>query len=95
MNKKKFLLPQISAESLYPEFITLDEARRLGGGESKSSIYRALNAGELHAVKRGRRTLLTLESVRNRLHNLPKATFGSAETTDQSSSKTGSDRHDD
>ena len=65
-------------------FVSIDEARRLSGGESKTSLYKALRSGELHAVKRGRRTLLTLESVRNRLRNLPKATFGSPVTTEQS-----------
>jgi len=63
-------------DSAHPELITIDEARRVSGGESKSSIYRALAAGELDAVKRGRRTLVTTESIRRRLSNLPKATFG-------------------
>lgn len=75
------------SESDNPELITLDEARRMGGGESKSSIYRALKNGELQARKRGRRTLLTLDSVRRRLRNLPQATFGFVATAEKASSQ--------
>ena len=56
--------------------VSIDEARRMSGNESRSSVYRALAAGELDAVKRGRRTLVTVESIRLRLRSLPKATFG-------------------
>ena len=59
------------------EFITIAEAQRLAGGESRSSIYRALAAGELVAVKRGRRTLILRESANRRLEALPKAKFRS------------------
>ena len=57
--------------------VSIDEGRHLSGNESRSSFYRALAAGELDAVKRGRRTLVTMESIRRRLRLLPKATFGS------------------
>ena len=73
----------------HPELVTIDEARRVSGGESKSSIYRALAAGELEAVKRGRRTLVTTESIRRRLNNLPKATFGLLMTTENSADEIG------
>ena len=57
--------------------VTIEEARRLSGNESRSSFYRALAAGELDAVKRGRRTLVSVASIRRRLDALPKAAFGS------------------
>ena len=58
-----------------PEFASIQEIQRLGGGESRASIYRALARGELLAVKRGRRTLIVVESARRRLRNLPIAKF--------------------
>lgn len=73
---KKQQFPKEFAHEHQSEFMSIDEARHYSGGESKSSIYRALAAGELDAVKRGRRTLVTTESIRRRLRNLPKATFG-------------------
>ena len=58
------------------ELVTIEEARRMSGNESRSSFYRALAAGELDAVKRGRRTLVSVASIRRRLGALPKAAFG-------------------
>jgi|GEM_PF-1989375 hypothetical protein len=63
------------------ELVTIEEARRLSGNESRSSFYRALAAGELDAVKRGRRTLVSVASIRRRLDALPKAAFGSTKPT--------------
>jgi len=40
-------------------------------GVSRSSIYRALKAGELQARKRGRRTLIMADELRRWLTNLP------------------------
>jgi hypothetical protein len=61
-----------------PLLVTVDEARRLCGGESRSSFYRALRNGELEGFKRGRRTLISLASIRRRLNSLPKATVTQA-----------------
>lgn len=58
-----------------PLLVTVDEARRLCGGESRSSFYRALQSGELEGFKRGRRTLISLSSIRRRLSSLPKASM--------------------
>lgn len=57
--------------------VSIEEGRRLSGNESRSSFYRALAAGEMDAVKRGRRTLVSVDSIRRRLNALPKAAFGS------------------
>ena len=84
--------PRTTADETLPQFVTIEEARRLGGDESKSSIYRALATGELHAFKRGRRTLVTVESIRRRLRNLPKAKFGNAMPGGQSSCQNGGEQ---
>jgi hypothetical protein len=42
---------------------------------SRSRAYRALGAGQLRAVKMGRRTFVTQESVTAYLAALPAATF--------------------
>ena len=67
--------------------VSIDEGRRLSGNESRSSFYRALAAGELDAVKRGRRTLVTMDSIRRRLRSLPKATFGLPDSIENASSQ--------
>ena len=58
-----------------PELATIADIQRMCGGESRASIYRALGRGELLAVKRGRRTLILLESARQRIRDLPPAAF--------------------
>jgi excisionase family DNA binding protein len=40
-------------------------------GESRSTIYRLINAGQLAAVKRGSTTLVLIDSIRSYLANLP------------------------
>jgi hypothetical protein len=59
-----------------PFAVSLKEAKPLLGGRSFSSIYEMLAKGELDAVKDGKRTLVTLASIRRRQEALPKATFG-------------------
>ena len=76
-----------SAELNEAILVSIDEGRRLSGNESRSSFYRALAAGELDAVKRGRRTLVTMDSIRRRLSSLPRATFGLPASIENSSSK--------
>ncbi len=58
--------------------VSIEEGRRMSGNESRSSFYRALAAGEMDAVKRGRRTLVSVDSIRRRLDALPKAAFGAS-----------------
>lgn len=57
------------------QLIPLSKTQEMFGGESRSSIYRALQTGQLAAVKLGRRLLITKSSIDARLHGLPKATF--------------------
>jgi hypothetical protein len=58
---------------LEPFAVSLKVARRLCGDMSRSRIYDALGRGELEAVKDGRKTLITMRSIRARQENLPRA----------------------
>ena len=58
-----------------PELATIADIQKMNGGESRASIYRALARGELQAVKRGRRTLIIVESARERIRKMPPASF--------------------
>ena len=44
-------------------------------GFSRSELYRQLAAGNICAVKSGKRTLILVESIRNYFARLPTATF--------------------
>ena len=44
-------------------------------GLSRSELYRRLGAGEVRAVKAGKRTLILMDSLRALLAALPPATF--------------------
>jgi hypothetical protein len=44
-------------------------------GLSRSEVYRQLAAGNICAVKSGKRTLILVESIRNYFARLPTATF--------------------
>ena len=44
-------------------------------GLSRSEIYRRLAAGDLRAVKNGKRTLILVDSLRKYLASLPLAVF--------------------
>jgi hypothetical protein len=71
-------MSRIPTKVLPPEpfALSVKDARPLLGNRSFSSIYEMLNRGELEAVKDGKRTLITLSSIRARQEALPKATFG-------------------
>ena len=45
-------------------------------GISRSELYRLLGRGKLDAVKVGRTTLITMESLKRFMAQLPRATFG-------------------
>jgi excisionase family DNA binding protein len=53
---------------------TVPEACAIGGF-SRSELYRRLAAGDLEAVKLGRATRITAESLRRMVARLPRATF--------------------
>ena len=59
-----------------PFAVSVKDARPLLGNRSLSSIYEMLARNELTAVKDGKRTLITLASIRARQEALPKASFG-------------------
>ena len=44
-------------------------------GLSRSELYRRLGAGDVCAVKAGKRTLVLMDSLRAHLSALPRATF--------------------
>jgi hypothetical protein len=53
-----------------PELLTLsitDTAKSLSVG--RSTIYEFINAGDLHAIKLGRRTLVTVSSIKALIAN--------------------------
>jgi hypothetical protein len=58
---------------LQPFAVPLHEAARLLGNKSRAGIYQAIAGGELEAIKDGRRTLITLRSIRARQESLPAA----------------------
>ena len=47
------------------------DGRRTSGG-ARTSVYEMIWSGQLEAVKDGRRTLVTAESIERRLANLPR-----------------------
>jgi hypothetical protein len=56
-----------------PFAVPLKEARRLLGNKSHGATYAAIGRGELEAVKDGKKTLITLRSIRARQESLPSA----------------------
>lgn len=45
-------------------------------GLSRSELYRRLAAGDISAVKAGRKTLILMDSLRKHIASLPSAYFG-------------------
>jgi hypothetical protein len=56
------------------------EASRISG-LSRSELYRRLAAGDIQAVKNGRRTLILMDSLRTYLASLPPAKFRAPKQT--------------
>jgi hypothetical protein len=54
--------------------ITVKQTKR-DYGYSHSGLYRELSAGHIHAIKRGRTTLLDADEIEARHASLPKAEF--------------------
>ena len=73
-------MAKTNVSDLVPFAVTLNECRRLCGGESRQSTYEAIGRGDLVAVKRGKRTLVTTASIRRRMENLPRAQIKSPST---------------
>jgi hypothetical protein len=59
---------------LEPLAVNIREAERLSGLSSRT-LYRAMAAGRIRAVKRGTTTLILMESLRTYIGGLPPATF--------------------
>ncbi|WP_408846928.1 helix-turn-helix domain-containing protein [Acidocella facilis] len=62
---------RVEQPSLSPMLVTVQDAGRLLGF-SRSRIYEAIKQGEVVAVKAGRRTLLTIESIRGLVDGLQR-----------------------
>ena len=60
-------------ESLEPFAVKIPEAGRLLGNKCRSEIYEEIKAGLLEAVKDGRRTLITVRSIRALQQSWPPA----------------------
>ena len=44
-------------------------------GDSRAEAYRKLARGQLQAVKNGRKTMISVDSIARYLESLPRATF--------------------
>jgi excisionase family DNA binding protein len=72
----KHRTPPAPVPNLEPLTVTIAEAERITGVGWRT-LYRELEAGRLRAVKRGRTTLILMNSIREYVASLPAATFGS------------------
>jgi hypothetical protein len=61
----------MSDNIIEPFAVPVKEAKRLLGNKSGGSLYAAIARGELEALKDGRKTLITLRSIRKRQQSLP------------------------
>ena len=59
-------------DSLEPTAIPMPRARELLGDKSYSEIYEAIDEGKLVALKDGRKTLITVDSIRSYMAALPR-----------------------
>jgi len=60
-----------AVDSLEPTAVPMPRARELLGDKSYSEIYEAIDEGKLVALKDGRKTLITLDSIRSYMAALP------------------------
>jgi hypothetical protein len=58
-----------------PRVVSIKKARELLADKSRSEIYQAVADGRLEALKDGRRTLITMESIERYNKSLPRATI--------------------
>jgi hypothetical protein len=65
----------IQPSALKPFAVTIADAKPLLANKCRSEIYECIARGELDAVKDGRRTLLTMESIERYMAALPRAAF--------------------
>jgi hypothetical protein len=61
-------------DSLEPIAVSIPRARHLLGDKCNSELYAAINEGHLVALKDGRKTLITVESIRAYMAALPRGT---------------------
>jgi hypothetical protein len=59
-------------DSLEPTAVPIPRASELLGDKSYSEIYEAIDEGKLVALKDGRKTLITVESIRSYMAALPR-----------------------
>ena len=59
-------------DSLEPTAVPMPRARELLGDKSYSEIYEAIDEGKLVALKDGRKTLITVDSIRSYMAALPR-----------------------
>jgi hypothetical protein len=59
-------------DSLEPTAVPMPRARELLGDKSYSEIYEAIDEGKLVALKDGRKTLITIDSIRSYMAALPR-----------------------
>lgn len=52
-------------------------------GYSRTKLYELLAAGNIRAVKAGKRTLVLADSLKKHLASLPPATFATTQRTDK------------
>jgi hypothetical protein len=62
-------------DDLEPLAVPVPTAGHLLGDKSNSEIYEAIGRGDLVALKDGRKTLITLQSIRAYITALPRASI--------------------
>ena len=66
--------PQTDSDAgLKPSAVIIPKAQVLLGDKSRSELYEEIGLGNLEAVKDGKKTLITVESIERYMRNLPPA----------------------